>query len=103
MSLRCYRPRHGDPPRLALIVHADNTVMSCTDDDERDGCRGRDLRHEGDLVRCWEWALTGCNYCGVQRASIDTGPAPSYSETSIALGALHVLMRVLDLMTHDAG
>jgi hypothetical protein len=45
----------------ALIVHADDTVMSCTDDDERDGCRGRDVRHEGDLVRCWDWMLTGCN------------------------------------------
>ena len=36
----------------ALVVHADDTVMSCTEDDERDGCRGRDLRHEGDPVRC---------------------------------------------------
>jgi hypothetical protein len=30
----------------ALIVHADNTVMACTNDDDQDGCRGRDLRHE---------------------------------------------------------
>jgi hypothetical protein len=49
------------------IVHADGTVAGCTEDDERDGCRGRDLRHEGDPVRCWVWTLAGCNYCGVQR------------------------------------
>ena len=30
----------------SFVLHADNTVMSCTEDDERDGCRGRDLRHE---------------------------------------------------------
>jgi hypothetical protein len=50
----------------ALIVHADDTVMGCTEDDERDGCRGRDLRNEGGPVRCWTLTLTGCNYCGVQ-------------------------------------
>jgi hypothetical protein len=37
----------------ALIVHADNTVMACTEDEEPGGCRGRDLRHEGDAIRCW--------------------------------------------------
>jgi hypothetical protein len=31
----------------ALIVHADNTVMACTNDDDQDGCQGRDLRREG--------------------------------------------------------
>jgi hypothetical protein len=50
----------------ALIVHADNTVMACTNDDDQDGCRGRDLRHDGDPVRCWSWTLSGCNYCGIQ-------------------------------------
>jgi hypothetical protein len=50
----------------ALIVHADVTVMVCTEDEEPEGCRGRDLRHEGDAIRCWTWTLTGCNYCGVQ-------------------------------------
>jgi hypothetical protein len=49
----------------SLIVLADGTVMSCTEE-ERDGFRGRDLRHEGDAVRCWTWTLSGCNYCGVQ-------------------------------------
>jgi hypothetical protein len=34
----------------ALIVDADNTVMACTNDDDEDGCHGRDLRHEGDPV-----------------------------------------------------
>jgi hypothetical protein len=29
----------------ALIVHADVTVMVCTEDEEPEGCRGRDLRH----------------------------------------------------------
>jgi hypothetical protein len=48
-----------------LIEHADGTVAGCSEDDERDGCRGRDLRHEGDPVRCWVWSLGGCNYCGV--------------------------------------
>ena len=52
--------------RGSLILHADDTVMSCTEDDECDGCRGLDERHEGDPVRCWEWTLMGCNYCGVQ-------------------------------------
>jgi hypothetical protein len=50
----------------ALIVHADNTVMACTNDDDQDGCHGRELRYEGDAIRCWTWTLSGCNYCGVQ-------------------------------------
>jgi hypothetical protein len=50
----------------ALIVHADNTVMACTEDEEPGGCRGRELRHEGAAIRCCTWTLTGCNYCGVQ-------------------------------------
>ena len=51
----------------SLIVHADGTVAGCTEDDERDGCAGRELRHEGASVRCWVWSLGGCDYCGVQR------------------------------------
>jgi hypothetical protein len=50
----------------ALIVHADTTVMACTEDDDQDGCHGRDLRHDGDAIRCWSWTLSGCNYCGMQ-------------------------------------
>ena len=50
----------------ALIVHFDGTVADCTLDEDEDGCRGRELRHEGDPVRCWVWSLGGCNYCGVQ-------------------------------------
>jgi hypothetical protein len=49
----------------ALIVHADVTVMACTEDEEPEGCRGRDLRHEGDAIRCWTRTLTGCNYSGI--------------------------------------
>jgi len=49
----------------SLIVHADGTVAGCTLDDDEEGCRGRELRHEGDPIRCWVWMLAGCNYCGV--------------------------------------
>jgi hypothetical protein len=49
----------------SLIVHRDGTVAGCTNDDDSDGCAGRDLRHEGDPTRCVEW-FGGCNYCGVQ-------------------------------------
>jgi hypothetical protein len=48
-----------------LIVHADGTIAGCTLDDDIDGCRGRELRHEGDPVPCIVWTLDGCNYCGV--------------------------------------
>jgi hypothetical protein len=40
--------------------------MACTNDDDQDGCHGRDLRHERDPIRGWTWTLTECNYCGVQ-------------------------------------
>ena len=49
----------------SLIVHADGTVAGCTEDDEPDGCRGRDERHDGGTVRCIKWYPEGCNYCGV--------------------------------------
>jgi len=35
-------------------------------DDDEAGCRGRELRHEGDPVRCWVWTLGGYTHCGVQ-------------------------------------
>jgi hypothetical protein len=50
----------------ALIVHADGTIVGCTLDEDEDGCRGRELRHEGDPVPCILWTPSGCNYCGVQ-------------------------------------
>jgi hypothetical protein len=51
----------------ALIVHGDGTIAGCVLDDEPEGCRGRELRHEGDPVRCWVWTADGCNYyCGIQ-------------------------------------
>jgi hypothetical protein len=34
----------------ALIGHTDNTVMACTEDEEPDGCRNGDLRHDGDAI-----------------------------------------------------
>ena len=48
----------------SLILHADGTVAGCSLDDE-DGCRGPELRHEGDPVLCWVWWAEGCNYCGL--------------------------------------
>lgn len=48
-----------------LIVHADGTVAGCTNDDDQDGCRGRELRHEGDPIVCWKWWEEGCNVCGL--------------------------------------
>ena len=50
----------------SLVVHADGTVAGGTEDDERGGCRGRELRHEGGPIRCYVWSLKGCDYCGVQ-------------------------------------
>jgi hypothetical protein len=49
----------------SLIVQADGTIAGCTEDDEPDGCRGRDVRHDGSPVRCLDWSLAGCDYCGV--------------------------------------
>jgi hypothetical protein len=43
------------------IVHADDTVMACTEDEEPGGRQGRDLRHDGDAIRCWTWTLPGCH------------------------------------------
>jgi hypothetical protein len=48
----------------ALILHGDGTIAGCKLDEDEDGCRGRELQHEGDPVRCWEWTGDGCNYCG---------------------------------------
>ncbi len=48
-----------------MIVHADGTIAGCTEDEEPDGCRGLELRHEGDPVACIVWWPSGCNYCGV--------------------------------------
>jgi hypothetical protein len=31
-----------------------------------DGCRGRELRHEGDTVRCWTSTLSDRYDCGIQ-------------------------------------
>jgi hypothetical protein len=61
---------HGDYGRIvgtcpgSLIVHRDGTTAGCTSDDDQDGCRGRELRHEGDPTSCID-RLGGCNYCGV--------------------------------------
>jgi hypothetical protein len=49
----------------SLILHIDGTVAGCTEDEEAWGCRGRDLRHEGDPVVCYVWTPSGCDYCGV--------------------------------------
>jgi hypothetical protein len=51
----------------SLIFHVDQTVAGCTDDDEPDGCRGLELRHEGDPHRCFEWYPDGCDRCGIHQ------------------------------------
>jgi hypothetical protein len=48
-----------------LIEHADGKVAGCTLGVK--ACRGRELPHEGDPVRCWVWTRKGCAYCGVQQ------------------------------------
>jgi hypothetical protein len=53
----------------SLIMHMDGTVAGCTEDDEPDGCRGREAPHYGSSIRCVDWTLSGCDYCGIQ-----TGP-----------------------------
>jgi hypothetical protein len=59
----------------ALIHDADNTVMACTEDEEPGGCHGREVRHEGDAIRCWTWTLSGCNYCGGYEGTSRTAKA----------------------------
>lgn len=46
------------------IVHLDGTTAGCTNDDDTDGCAGRDLGHEGTPKRCYEW-FGSCEYCGI--------------------------------------
>jgi hypothetical protein len=48
----------------SLIFHRDGTIAGCSNDDDQDGCAGRELRHEGDPKSCLDW-FDGCNYCGV--------------------------------------
>jgi hypothetical protein len=57
---------HGIRAPVAKLCHTHDQGAGCTEDYEAKGCRGRELRHEGDPVRCWIWSLGGCNYCGVQ-------------------------------------
>ena len=47
----------------SLRFHVDGTVAACTEDDERDACCGRELRHEGDPQRCFEWWPDGRDRC----------------------------------------
>jgi hypothetical protein len=49
----------------SLILHIDGTCAGCSLDDDPDGCRGLEERHEGDPIRCTDWFDDGCNYCGV--------------------------------------
>jgi hypothetical protein len=43
--------------------YRDGTVAGRTNDDDADGCAGRELRREGDPTSCIDW-FDGCNYCG---------------------------------------
>jgi hypothetical protein len=45
--LRSVPPPTWRPVPGGLLVHADGAVAGCTNDDEPDGCAGRELRHEG--------------------------------------------------------
>jgi hypothetical protein len=55
--------RHSWTRPGALVVHRGGTPAGCTNDDD-DGCRGREMQHEGDPIACTDW-FDGCNYCGV--------------------------------------
>jgi hypothetical protein len=48
----------------SLILHRDGKVAGCTNDEDQEGCAGREARHEGDPTTCVVW-FGGCNYCGV--------------------------------------
>jgi hypothetical protein len=48
-----------------LILHVDWTSAGCTLDEDADGCRGLELRREGDPDRCFEWYPDGCDRCGI--------------------------------------
>jgi hypothetical protein len=48
----------------SLILHRDGTTAGRTNDDDADGCAGRELRDEGDPTSCLDW-FGGCHYCGV--------------------------------------
>jgi hypothetical protein len=49
-----------------LIFHqADMTIAGCTEDEEHDGCRGTELRHEGTPMMCTAWYPYACDHCGI--------------------------------------
>jgi hypothetical protein len=52
--------------RGSLILHFDGTVLACTEDEEGDGCHSHEQRHEGSPIRCVDWTVAGCDYCGIQ-------------------------------------
>jgi hypothetical protein len=51
--------------RAAAYLSA--TGRTVFENDEHEGCCGRDERHKGDPIRCSVWSLAGCDYCGVQQ------------------------------------
>lgn len=57
--------RHVDACAGSLILHEDGTTAGCSEDDELEGCRGRELRHEGEPKLCWRWRGGDCNRCGI--------------------------------------
>ena len=40
-------------------------IARATEDDEIEGCAGRELRHEGDPTTCIAWYGGTCPYCGI--------------------------------------
>jgi hypothetical protein len=82
----------------SLIVHADGTVAVCSEDDERDGCRGRNERHDGGKVRCIKWFADARDY-GSEGWGFESLRArsqkPSDCLTKIALTRLGVIARLM--------
>ena len=76
----------------SLIVHRDGTVAGCTNDDDEDGCRGRDPRHEGDPTVCVDW-WGGCNTA----ASTSRSPATRHSCRSRGAHAFVRKARVVEI------
>ena len=57
----------------SLILHRDGAVAGCTnDDDDQEGCAGREARHEGDPTTCVVW-FGGYNYCGIHSHARSAG------------------------------
>jgi hypothetical protein len=70
IRLRRHHDQHQHLDTAPLLQECRSALTTahpgCTEDDEPEGCRDRELRHDGDPVRCWVWSLASCNYCRVR-------------------------------------